>query len=280
MILLFGGWMAARAQDLTAPSVKGEVETGAALVERSTVELDDLRAHRTVASSDVGTDGSFEFRNVPYGSYQLAFTDRRGEVIYATLVSVDAQRAPLVVRIPERPVEQPPAGRVSVAQLLHPPDRKALQAMVAAQKLAAAGDYAGAVKELERAVRISPDYADAYTNLAAQHIRLGRYRQALSEIARATQIAGPTALALCNAAVAQWSLGRGNEAVESLRRSIELDPQYAPAHYMLGGVLGKDPRTLSEAVSHLEQAAQTIPAARAALEQAKRDLDTDAALRR
>jgi tetratricopeptide (TPR) repeat protein len=280
IVFFFGGWSVARPQDLTVPFLRGEVQTGAAPVERSTVELDDPRTHRKVASADVRMDGSFEFRDVPHGSYQLAFTDPRGAVIHETLVSVDGQSAPLIVRIPERPVDRPPAGRVSVTQLLHPPDRKARQATVAAQKRSAAGDYAGAAEDLERAVRISPDYAEAYTNLAAQHIRLRRYEQALGEIARATQLAGPTALALCNAAIAQLALGRESEAVESVRRSLELDPQYAPAHYLLGGLLGKDRRTLSEAVSHLELAAQKIPAARAALDRAKRAMDTEATPRR
>jgi tetratricopeptide (TPR) repeat protein len=111
--------------------------------------------------------------------------------------------------------------------------------------------------------------------------RTGRTNwQALSEIARATKIARPTALALCNQAVAQLGLGRESAAVESVRRSLELDPHYAPAHYLLGGLLGKDRRTLSEAVSHLEQAAQKMPAARAALEQARRAMATEATLRR
>jgi hypothetical protein len=35
-----------------------------------------------------------------------------------------------------------------------------------------------------------------------------------------------------------------------VRRSLELDPQYAPAHYVLGGLLARDRRTLIEAVSH------------------------------
>jgi tetratricopeptide (TPR) repeat protein len=272
--------MAARPQAPTVPLVKGEVETGVALVGQTTVELDDLRTHRRVAAADVRTDGTFEFRDVPYGSYQLAFTDPRGEAIYETLVSVEEQSSPLTVRIPEPKVDRPPTGHVSMTQLLHPPDRKAVQAMVAAQKRSAAGDYAGAAEELERAVRISSDYADAYTDLAAQHLRLGRYEQALNETARAMEIAGPTALGLCNAAVGQLALGRETEAVESLHRSLELDPQYAHAHYVLGSLLGKDRRTLSEAVSHLEQAAAKIPAARAALEQAKRAMDTEAALRR
>lgn len=280
VVFLFGGCVVAQPQALTAPFLKGEVQSGAALVEGSTAELDDQRTHRRVAISDVRADGWFEFRDVPYGPYQLAFTSPRGEVIYETLVSVDGMSAPLAVRIPVQPVNRPPSGPVSVTQLLHPPDRKALQAMLAAQKRSAAGDYAGAAEELERAVRISPGYADAHTNLAAQQIRLGRYQQALDELARATEIAGPTALGLCNAAVAQLSLGREREAAESLHRSLELDPQYAPAHYLLGGLLGQDRRTLSQAVSHLEQAAPKIPAARAALEQARRAMDTEAAPRR
>jgi tetratricopeptide (TPR) repeat protein len=276
--VFLGGWVLAWPQGLPALIVRGEAQTGASLVNQATAELFDLRSHDRVAISDVRSDGTFDFPSVPSGLYRLAFTDPRGDVIYETEVSVGGAKV-IQVSIPDQRVNRPPSGGVSVAQLMHPPDRKAVQAALAAQKLSAAGDYAGAAEKLERAVQISPDFADAYANLAAQHIRLGKYPQALDEIARAAEIAGPTALSLCNAAAAQVALGRQSQAMDSLWRALELDPQYAQAHYLLGGLLSNDLRTLSEAVLHLEQAAQTMPAARAVLEKATQNVATVASLR-
>jgi Flp pilus assembly protein TadD len=269
----------AAAQDFGAPTLKGEVQTGLAVVARSTAELDDLRTHHKVATSEVRADGVFEFREVPNGSYRLAFTDLGGETLYETFVTVDGLGTSLSVRIPEPRVDRPPSGGVSAQQLMHPPDRKALQAMVSAQKRSSAGDYSGAAEELERAVRISPTYADAYNNLAAQHIRLGQYEKALTEIGRATEIAGPTALGLCNEGMAELALGREKDAMSSVRRSLELDPRSAPAHYLLGNLLARDRRTLKEAAAHLELAAQKFASARAALDSVRNQIVNESAMK-
>ena len=47
-----------------------------------------------------------------------------------------------------------------------------------AQRFSESGQTEKAVEELEKAIRISPEYADAYNNLAVQHIRMGRFEDA------------------------------------------------------------------------------------------------------
>jgi tetratricopeptide (TPR) repeat protein len=237
----------------------------------STVTLGDLRNQRTFGPVDVGGDGTFEFRRVPCGAYLLTVLDG-GRAVYEDMVSVRGQDAPISVYLPHQETARPPGGPVSVTQLLHPPARKALAAFAAARKLAAAGAHDQAAAQLEKAVGISPDYAEAWVSLAVQHIHLGRYQQALTELARAGGISTPTAPVLGDMAVAQFALGRPDDALRSARLSLQLDPSYPPAHYLLGSLLARDRRTLPEAVGHLEEAARTMPAARANLERARRDL--------
>lgn len=142
--------------------------------------------------------------------------------------------------------------------------------MVSAQLFSESGQAEKAVEELEKAIRISPEYADAYNNLAVQHIRMGRFEEACGELARAIVIAGPSTLLLSNLAYAQRQLNRLPEAIVSAPAALRLDSGSPQAHLILGSILAQDPRTRAESIPHLERAAETLPSARASLEQVRR----------
>lgn len=251
--------------------VKGQVSGGDPLELQRAVILTDLHSRRTL-SADVQGDGTFEVPNVPRGNYELTVLNEANRAVFEEFVSLQGSNQSIDVRLPRHNVERPPSGSVPVNQLLHPPAKKAIQAFLAARKFADSHQYEKAAEQLEKAVAISPDYADAWVNLAAQHLRLGNYQQSLDELARASEISGPSALILTNKAVAKQALRRDAEAIASARQSLQMDASYVPAHLVLGLLLASDRRTLPEAVSHLEIAARTIPSAGQALDQARRDL--------
>jgi tetratricopeptide (TPR) repeat protein len=260
-----------RGQVQESDSVRGEVHLDPPGIARHTVRLSDFRNNRAF-ESDVGGDGRFEFRHVPYGEYNLAVLEGNGRPIHEELISLRGQTQPILVEVPRRENLRPPAGSVPVSRLLHPPAKKAVQAFLAAQKLAGAGEHEKAAAQLETAVRLSPDYPDAWIDLAAQHIFLRRFEQALEELTRAGEIAHPTPIILGDMAYAQYALHRYSEATSSARQALTMDPSFAPAHYMLGWFLTSDRRTLAEGLQHLEIAARTMPAAQAMLERARREL--------
>jgi tetratricopeptide (TPR) repeat protein len=245
---------------------KGELQGDAQIwLQGYTVELVDNRNHQ-VATADVQSDGAFEFHHVPSGDYQLTVSDRHSRVLYQGYVTAPGTPGDLQIRLPEDKVERPPSGSVSLSQLLHPPDRKALACFKIAQKLTAAGQYADSAAQLEKAVRISPEFADAYTNLGAQYIRLGRYREASDTLEHARQLAPRSPLTLSNLAYAQHMLSRDDEAIQTARQSLDLDPEFLPAHYVLGIVLATSGKSVLEAITHLEKAAAAFPTARINLE--------------
>lgn len=262
-----------KAQPADAIQVKIELKSdGGLIAARYICLLEDLRSHRVVAQSDVQSDDTFTLRAVPYGDYQLTITDFRGVPIHQEIVAVSEHSPPISVYLPKREDARPPSGPVSVAQLEHPPSRKALRAAAAARRYSEAGDYRRAAEELERAIRLSPDFAEAYDNLAVQHIRLGEYEQAVEEIGRAMQIARPWPGQLCNLAFAQIQLKRYGEAIQSARAALSLDRSLAQAHFLLGFVLARNRLTLPEALPHLELAAQTLPSAETVLALAREAL--------
>ena len=250
---------------------KGELHSDSQrLFSGYTVELVDSR-HSTTASANVQPDGTFEFRRVTGGEYELLVSNGRGQELYRSYVRT-GDPGDIEVKMPEVKTERPPSGGVSVSQLLHPPDRKAVACAMAAGKLSQAGQYAKAAAELEKAVRISPEYAEAHLNLGVQYLHLERYPEALDELERALRIAPPTALALSNLAYAQLQLARNAEAIHSARESLRLEPDFLPAHYVLGIVLARTGQSLPEAIAHLEKAANSFPSARANLDWLRSEL--------
>jgi tetratricopeptide (TPR) repeat protein len=222
--------------------------------------------NQRAGSTDVRSDGEFEFKYVTEGDYRLVIATRDGQVVYDNFVRIPGNPGPFEARIREERVERPPSGPVSVTQLLHPPQRKAIQFFAEAQKFSETGDYARAANELEKAVRISPDFADAHTNLGAQYLRLGRYLEAQSELERSIEIAPNSVLTMSNLAYCRLMLGRPAEAAEAARRALRLDSASAPAHYVLGMSLVTVAGRTPEAIAHLEKAAETMPGAKRQLD--------------
>jgi tetratricopeptide (TPR) repeat protein len=224
------------------------------------IELEELNRRSDIHHADVHFDGAFEFRHVPAGDFTLRVLSNTG-IVQQELVTINPQMTQLTVRLQPLPGKQPlTPGTISLTQLRHPPDRKAVQAYTTAQRFAASGKPEKAAEELEKAVRISPEFADAYVNLAVQHMRMRRFEEAAAETARAIEIAGPDPLRLCNLAYAQINLGQVQEALVSVRAALRLDASYPQAHFLLGSML------VAEAISHLKRAAETIPSARATLQ--------------
>jgi tetratricopeptide (TPR) repeat protein len=230
------------------------------------VGMEEMVTHSQVHRVDLTLDGSFEFRGVPTGEYVLHVTNIHGEAVYQQFVTVHEHMDDLRVALPDSGKTPSKAGKVSVRQLLHPPDKKAVQAFHAAGRLSESGKYADAVSELERAIKISPEFGQAYTNLAVQHMYMQRYEEAVTETKRAMEIGGPDPLNLCNMAFAQYQLHQFAESEEAARAALRLDSGYLQAHLVLGSVLARNPAARFEAMEHLKEAATRFPSAQKTLD--------------
>jgi tetratricopeptide (TPR) repeat protein len=259
-----------RSQSMEASTLKGELRSEAhAPIHEYLVELVDVTHFNDTHRADVRFDGTFQLRDVRPGSYTLRVTTLNGELVHQELVTVAPQTGPLTVHLPGRANTPSAPGTVSVTQLRHPPSRKAFQAVASAQRLSESGQTEKAAEELEKAIRISPDYADAYNNLAVQHMRMGRFEEACGELARAIAIAGPNSSLLSNLAYAQRQLNRIPEAIATARAALRLDASSPQAHLILGSMLAMDPGTRAESIPHLELAAEALPSARSILEKVR-----------
>ncbi|MGJ3232805.1 MAG: hypothetical protein ACFE0P_13520 [Oceanicaulis sp.] len=81
--------------------------------------------------------------------------------------------------------------------------------------------------DLEQAVRLDPDLAEAWLNLAAARIKAGAASEALDAARRAGDLGAPTALARFNEAIALEALGRYDAAYEAYTAAADADPANA-----------------------------------------------------
>ncbi len=135
-------------------------------------------------------------------------------------------------------------------------------AWVAEYGLGHALDARGAVEEavphLQRALRLSPDHADAHFNLAHALVRLGRPEEALAHYGQVLRLQPAHADARNNLGVALHLLGRHEEAAACYEESLRLAPDDVPSRFNLGlaqQALGRD----REAAAHFEQVLQRQP---------------------
>ncbi len=170
---------------------------------------------------------------------------------------------------PEPRVARPVSGQISLRELQHPPSKNAIRAIMAASRLSESAQYQKAAQKLEEAIRESPDFAAAHSNLAAQKLRMGFYEEGLEECDRALRIAGPNQIDLTNRGFALFGLGRNREAEEVLRAAIRMNAANPRPHIVLGQVLAARPETRAEALMHLDRAADEIPAARPLADQVR-----------
>ena len=92
-------------------------------------------------------------------------------------------------------------------------------------------DWAGAERELKRAIELNPDYATAHQWYGELLTRLGRHDEAISEIKRAREL-DPLSLIINSDMIYILSMARRyDEAIEQGRRTLEMDASWNPAHY-------------------------------------------------
>ena len=136
--------------------VRGEITGGQGVPPGDlTVDLLDLR-NRSIGRAPVFANGSFEFRQVPAGEYNVLVTFN-GTVLLRTMISVRDLTAFVNLRLQDQTAARPASESISVRRLTHKVPRKALKEFNRAKKAERAGDAAQAIDHLANAVSIDPD---------------------------------------------------------------------------------------------------------------------------
>ena len=106
-----------------------------------------------------------------------------------------------------------------------------------------------AIEYLNEALRLKPDYADAYSNRGIAYRNLGQHQRAIEDYNEAIRLNPNYAMAYSNRGIAYSSLGQHWRAIEDFNEAILLNPDYVNAYINRGAVyadLGQHQRAIED----------------------------------
>jgi thioredoxin-like negative regulator of GroEL len=249
-------------------SVKGMVITSEALAgNHLIVSLIESTNHNPLSRSYVGADGSFEFRDVPAGSYTVELGTSGEDPIERQSVSLRASGDQIEIRLQGRENRHLRGGTVSVGQLQHPLSAKSKKIMLAAQKASEAGDYLKAVGILRSALNDASAEPYARTNIGVAYLKAGQAALAVPELQQAVRLLPDDAVARTNFAFALLLTKHVDAAEVECRRALQLDRNSSKAHWVMGSILLNKGSHEEEAVEDLRFASREMPRAKVVLAQ-------------
>jgi len=231
-------------------------------LDRYIVELKIRSSAFDVHRTTVAWDGSFEFRQIPEGMYELSVLDKLGNIVRSEIVTVAGFGGPsgLQVRLPSL-TTLAPRPPISLRRLTHKPPKAARKAYDAALKAQGKGDTALWETKLREAIQLDPIYFEARNNLGALYLRTERPLEAAEQFQAALEIDPNAIPALTNLSASLLSLHQPKDAEKAARQALRLDPNSPQGHYLLGIALVKQNRFTDEAADHLEASSEAFPKA-------------------
>jgi tetratricopeptide (TPR) repeat protein len=93
-----------------------------------------------------------------------------------------------------------------------------------------AGDMQGAITDFKQALKINPNYPEAYNNLGVIYYKLGEKQEAIANYTQALKVDPNHILAYQNRGVARADLGDKQGAIDDYNQSIKINPKNAEAY--------------------------------------------------
>jgi tetratricopeptide (TPR) repeat protein len=243
-------------------TVTGEIQSGSVpQIGGFVVEVYQSKNHTLAERVMTSGDGRFQIHNVTAGWYTVRVLATPGADPLIEYLQVSHGGAPIVLQRPVRSKEKGPGEIISLRELQHPVNKKAVRCLVEAARYRQRNEPLKAVAKLEEAVRIDPEFRDAHTNLGTEYARAGRVDQAMQHFRRALDIGPPDAIVYSNLSWACLALRQFPEAEEFGRKAIALDAANAKAHLVLGTALALQGGKGAEALKQLQIAAPDEPKA-------------------
>lgn len=181
------------------------------------------------AKTEAGLDGKFRFRKLLEGTYVLIVGGRQRTIEIGPSLADSKGRIHIAVDLDRTFTE---SGRVSIHELSIP--KSALREYESAQQALSRRDVAGAVKHLNEAVELAPQFSAAWNHLGTIAYQSGQYHEAEADFRKALA-AEPEAYApLVNLGGVLINLAQWDNALEYNRRAVLANPQDPLANSQLG----------------------------------------------
>ncbi len=212
------------------------------------------------SQTQAGRDGKFTFKNLSAGTYTLGvYVPRAGEVQKTIEVGPSFADSKRTIRFTvkfDRADVLEKDHSVSAVQLSVP--QGAREELSRAENYLSRRDVKGAIECLEKAVRMAPQFAEAWNRLGTIAYLSARYQQAEEYFREALKQDPEEYSPLVNLGGALLSEGKFKESLSVNERAVQLRPGDALAHSQLGQSyfqLGE----LDQAEKHLKQAIALDP---------------------
>jgi len=242
------------------------LEGGFTSYEGLVVEVTNMRDRSIRDHAYVLADGSFGFRSLPDGDYQVRVTTMYDNELMSTLASVGPASSPLEIRLRENKLQKPPAGSVSLYQLNHPVSKQVRKLLDRGQRLLHEERYDVAAERLREAANDAPDCVQAHASLGMALSHMGQWDGASQEYRAAVALDPKNSVLHSNLGAALSVLSRFDEAEQEAKTALKLDPRNPRAHFVIAGVVLHRRGSLEEAMPHLLAAQDAVPSARTAIQ--------------
>ena len=220
------------------------------------VELRDGSTGAVVGSNYTGSGGTFEFRQLKQGSYELVAASGTSRVEEQVQVNSATTNVDLRLPVSKAPVDGIAGRTVSVVQYRIP--QAAREEFRKAQEAASKNKTEEAMKHLERALEIQPAYAEALSLRAAFKLDSKDIPGAIADAQKAIDNDGNYALAYTVMGSTLNVEMKYDEALRSLARAESLAPDVWQTYFEIGrAYAGKGDYTM--AVRALDRAESLAP---------------------
>jgi tetratricopeptide (TPR) repeat protein len=233
------------------------VKSGTRLIAGATVKLENVFNGLAVASTVTGEGGQFEIDGVEPGDYRLV-CEYRTDTVESRISLSRAGEDGIEIRLPSGlPAgDQVSGSAVSVAELKIP--EKARHKLDEARRALAKGDTGRAEGKVAEALQLVPQFPEALTLQAMLWLAANHPQPAIADLEKAIRLAPNYTLAYFTMSTAMNQTMRFREARLAADQGLRLDPNAWQGHFELArALLGSGEPML--ALGEVERAARTAP---------------------
>lgn len=225
------------------------------------IELYETPARLMVDRVPVSRDGTFVVNVIPTSFYEVRVVTSHGVRITSDHVQF-RQGQPVEIRLPASRSEAPnPAGPISVRRLSHKPAKPVRRLMREADSFADKGNLQASTETLERLLAADPDWFEAWNNLGARRLTIGRHAEAAEAFTQALRIDPNNAGALTNLGLTKLFLRQPADAERAAIGAEKIAPGTPRTAYVYGLALLQQQKQPAIALEALRHAATLIPRA-------------------
>ena len=241
-------------------SIHGQIISQNVIVGSLTVQLSMPSRPGIISASVKG--GSFEFRGLTPGQYELQLSAAAGQIVYEESVVITGGRQNLTISIPSKANGgNSNDATVSIRQLQHKVPSEAQKEFAKGNAASRKGEHALALDHFRKATQIDPEFSQAFNSTGVSDMELGQLKQASDQFQKAVDLVPDYLVALANLSIALCRLKHYHEAAEVARRALKLDPLLLKVRYVLGLSLASEGGNQAEALDNLQRAAAEVPTA-------------------